>query len=311
MMQNQFITVNPGLVPYDESNFASWSLRKDGQSSTRRLQIEMRRQEDFIADMLGWSEYDAGDDTLTRYPPEYHPRFREHFAMEVHFVRETGPPSDSGPGGSLDYAECEVEVVYEATPGVRWLPNESKPAGVTDERWRYCKFQTQAGYSIQPLPTGILAYNEDDRVIPEHTGQVVQSRTRRVWWYQIPGIVQDSSGPALPGRLQQTIDETCAKMNSDTFLGCPPKTLICLDPEIDYHTMANGKLAADILYSFQQRGGLPDISGAVSTLRTDRPDFTRIIRSDGQYGRVYRTSDPTKVQSIYGSVPFSRLFKFD
>ena len=306
-----FLSPNPPSVAYVESNFFGMSFKPESQSVIGHYQIDGNKIFDWTKSMCGWTEYDFARKVISRFVPEDHPRANWLYCTNVDFVRELAEPTPLGPSGTLEYATVEMSAEWVSYPGVLLLDDSRNPGGFTSEEWRYTHVKTKANLDARPLPKAALAYNEPpNEIVSEPASQVQQSRTKWVKWLQIPIEVVNSI-PMLPGRLGQTIGETCGCMNSDVFLGMAKQTALLVDYDLEFRLMYNGQLAADLTYTILNRGET-DVSGnALKDVQTATADFTRILRATGLYGRVFRRSDATKTKSIYGVAEFSRLFKFD
>jgi hypothetical protein len=315
---DQFFTPVYG-IGYNESAWMAQSFEDATQVCSRRLQVIGRLVTDWLKEMLGWTVFvPIAGGALLRYPPATHPRFPWLNARSAQFVRELGPNEAKGPGGTLQYALEEWEIVYRADEDrlVRWWSDDRRPVGVAGEAWRYTARKFEQGVMVQPLPLGYLYFNKPNEngvnpVVPDGmTGQLVQSRTLWMTWYQIP-VTLGPAGPLLPGRLQQTIDETVGTMNGTLFEGQAPQTLLMLDPKYVLKFQSDGSPVVDLTYCFSKRGG-PDISAPfLNDQETDTSDYTRILRANGKYGRVYRKDDEVlKVKSVYAPKDFNRLFEF-
>jgi hypothetical protein len=309
-------------VGYNESAWQAQSIEDATQVCSRRLQVEGRFAQTFVKEMLGWTTFDAGGGTLQRHPPAAHPRFWWLYARSAQFVRELGPNDNTGPDHTLNFSLEEWEVTYRADEDrlVNWARDDQKPVGAGDEHWRYVSRQYTQSVTIQPLPLGYLYYNKpvikqdgtlDYVVVPDgQSGQLIPSRSRTLVWYQIP-ITLGPTGMQLPGRLQQTIDETLGCINGTAFEGVPAENLLLCDVSYKQRVQSDGSPVADLVYSLIQRGGTADVSApALYEVETDTGSFTRLLRANGKYGRVFRKDDPTRVRSIYELRDLNRLFQF-
>lgn len=305
-------------ISYEESVWQAQSIGESAHSASRRLQVAGDDVPKFIQELLGWTQVDFGGFKLERHPPDKHPRYPWLFARSAQFVRETGEHTVRGTGSTLIYDIEEWEFVYQADEDklVRWLADWQRPAGVdpANETFRYVSRKVEQSISVQTLPMGALAYNEPNdkgvrEAVPDGaTGQLVPSRSRWWTWYQIP-VTMGPLGIQLPGVLQENIDSCVGRMNSVEFEGVPPENLVLLDPKYVLKPMSNGEPAVDITFNAIERGG-PDVSAlALYEARTETGSFTRLLRADGKYGRVFRKDDPDRIRSIYEPADFNKLFK--
>lgn len=305
-------------VEYDESNFLQSSCRPEGQSYVRHVQLPGASDTLAQQAFLGWSEYDEvlGNPNLRRFEPERHPRYPWAVARSFEFVRELGEPGHNpGLGDSLEYASAEYAVTYEAgtedLAGVRFLADGERPPGVVGELWRYVR--RHVDYEAHNVPVGrneleFVATNGGGGhdVVPNPGVVLQREATLRYWFYQVP-VEFDGQTPVLPGALEGNINRCVEHTNStgfDTVYGAD--TLLCLEPKRVLRVMSNGELAMDLLYTFAKRGSGV---GVAADAPSSSPDFTRIMRADGQYWKVRRRSNPT--QGIYPRADLSYLFRFD
>jgi hypothetical protein len=294
------------------------NISADGQSAIRYLQCDGRDKVNLIKSILGYSVYEPPM-RLHRFPPEAHPERGNLFARSAEFVRELGPPTPNGPFESLQFEWVELAFTYEATPGIKWLKDEFRPANylVSDESWRYCHQVKEWAIEGRIIPKGILLFNKEapppyvpgiHLTVPE-PGVVMQpSHTIRVVMKQVP-VVYDIEGVArLPGKMEENWGLTVGRMNSLEFRGSPPQTLVCLAPSPELKTQPDGTDVFDITFTFAGRGET-DVSGIAKELDTASGDWTRLLNASGTYSRVYRSSDPVnRAVSIYRAADFKRLF---
>jgi hypothetical protein len=306
-------------VSYEESAFQSVSLRPEQHSVVRHVQVSGADEVNAGQAFLGWSEYDATAGTIHRYSPESHPRYLSCVARTWDFIQPTGEPRQDPLWDNCNvFGRVEYAVGYEHSLGVNYYPDSSRPEGVLHDAWRYVQRRQDFETSSLPVPRNLLYFFQGpdgvaDRKVPDPGTVMVFESTWYATWLQVP-LVQSEGRWFLPGSLPLNITATVLRMNSVEWDGWPPESLLCLAPKIEIVPMSNQQLAANITYPMLVRGGL-DVSGpAYDNVGTITPSWTRLIRGDGRYWRVYAANpaDATdKTRRLYAAADYQWLFRVD
>ncbi|MEY2872950.1 MAG: hypothetical protein RLZZ373_321 [Pseudomonadota bacterium] len=303
--------VNGVSIAWEESNYHGASIRPDAHSATRHAQINGGLFKEFAQAMCGWSVYDSTNHVFNRFLPEPHPTYDWMVVREVEFVRELAVPTDGGPLGSIKYDTIECAVNYEAVPGVQYLEDFVKPAGMTHEGWRYLMFDEQFALAARIIPRGQLVLTANPGpgtvILPEPGVAMEATSTWTIKFLQVPAVVNSSGVPTLPGSLEANINSVVGHVNNATFLGRPPRTLFCCAPKRELKMMSNGLLCFDLTFTLEVRGN-SDTTGIANGTGSELMAWDRMRFTDGLFYRVYR-KDQAQTVSIYREATFTDLFK--
>jgi hypothetical protein len=310
------LTKDTFTIGYDESSFQAVSVRPDGHSHVRHVQIDGGDELQAGQCFLGWSEFDATAVAIKRFPPEVHPRYPQTVARTWDFVQALGEPGmNVALDDSLEYGSVEYAVGYEHNGGVLYLPDSSRPEGVAHEAWRYCRRWQEFETSSQIIPKNRLKFYADSKPVPEPGTRQVFESTWYVRWEQVPLVLSSGGIWQLPGNLASNIRMCVMHTNRLAWDGFPPWTLLCVAPKLEIVPMPDGGMAANILYPMLVRGGF-DLSGSgFDNVSTITPDWRRLIRpSDLHYWRVYVDNPANaadKSSDLYDGIDYQWLFRVD
>lgn len=304
------------VVNYGESDFFSASMRPDGQSTTLHCQIAWNDYPNFEATVLGFCWYDGTN--IRRWLPLQNYLKPWQYARTVEYVRNLSEPTtDPLNGNHLAYdLNVEVAVGFEAPPGgMLILPDSRRPAGQTNELWRFVARRIEHEVTSQQLPRNALAYANGslhpNKPIPGVGAVVLATATL---YYEVVFPINQTSVtagylPQMSGNLEDHLNSGVGCINSAEFDNLyPPYTILALAPKRELVWQADGSLAWKMTYIFAQRG-TEDVSASDADSAT--PDWTRILNgstdSATSYSRVNRVGAPTKF--AYATYDLNKMFQ--
>lgn len=309
------ITKGPYTISFEESAFQSVSIRAEAQEMVRHVQVSGDDEVAAGQAFLGWSEFDAVNNKIVRYPPDFHPFYPKCAARTWDFIQALGEPrQDPDAANCLNFAGVEYSVGYQHPGDVLYLGESARPAAVQHEAWRYCARRQEFETSSITIPRNVLHFLKDDKEVPAPGVQMVFEATWYVTWMQVPMVRSDNRW-FLPGALPSNINATVMRTNSTEWDGWPPETLLVTAPKVEVVPMSNGDLAANITYPMLVRGGFDLTAAAYNATGTVTPTWKRLIKADGLYYKVYRVVDGppavNKTHSIYEEADYQWLFRVD
>jgi hypothetical protein len=261
----------------------------------------------FNIDMLGsngWIDDGSGGFKLDRLLPETHPAYDWMIATNTELLEA---PAATGPGGRAFQFFADFDEDQEIVAGVTFesvlydlADNATAWAGGEIVRYVERTFNfavdnlTQRGTQLQFVDNGGIVGTEPALVFPASQLHYV--------WKRVPCMLPNKQ---FPPKLYANIGATMGRVNSDTFDGLPPYSLLCGAPEIRQEVGPNGRREFEVRYPMSQR---PLISPATqpwnSKYRTKAADNVTI--APGFYDVQIANSGGERP---YKAVPFANLFK--
>lgn len=296
-------------VSWEELSRLEFSFGTDEAQASRYGIVAATSFRSFRRGMLGYSKIDA--DRIKRYLPERHPHFEGLYAQQIEFVEPMAVPDQLGDGASLSFNELAVRINYKTLP---YMPRHDE--AVMDSTWGRQEWQRyvvrREDFSVESiiLPKAALTWQGDTTSLPEPGAFVTPAGTAIWTWFQVPATLEDNNAWVLPSGLRTNWGTVIGKINSATFLGYPPKTLLCLAPSYVPVVQPDGTWAFNVNFQCAIRGR-QDVTGYDATpgVPSPEPNWDRLYRPGSTPGwyRVVRKDDITK--SIYETADFRKLFK--
>lgn len=276
-------------------------FRDDGSNVVRTYWIQWSKRSQSRKDLLGWPvvKQAGGQSFISRSVPHLYPEEvdtngnAQLYATACKQVEGWGIPAAVNGQVNMKsllnvaqylYAKMRVTyetLTYDVLDDADMVVNGYTVNGVPDEATlaRYVTLRTHPSAEYLTLPQGsfkiVLSANNlgpfalpaVGPAVPGAPGRIVPGYDVSLTWHRIP---RSCIGSRLwnPNLARPPIDMAIGCVNSVTFAGCPPGTLLCLPPDIRPIRSATLDRIADIEYRlkwFQVLGAdgtpLKDING--------------------------------------------------
>ncbi len=284
--------------------------------SRRRLFCLWKDRLAFRADLIGWSaiQFPSGPAKLRRGLPEVHPEIPKMYCVEANMIGGKGVPQyDSGKGHQAFYASTRPATqLGDGGDGYAWFDTKWSYVpyvvlGDTEiggnESLRFVEINVEPSIQSISLPGATFRFvtaivpAAHGRIIPEGLPLLLPQKAYRLRWHSVPS----TNNLMWPG-LETNIDMCLGKVNSATYLGKDPGTLLCEAPHIEKR---RGLLGTDVF--FIEHVLLYKGSGWNKVYRRDLttgPGFDEVETFNAATGASLG-------KSIYEEEDFTRLFSLN
>lgn len=251
----------------------------------------------FLEDLLGWAFRKNGGG-ISRVLPDPHPITANFWAYSAKVEgvgtagwQEGDYPTDK-PGKIIAWTCAKIHAEY------RPLPYAVKAdANVTSELQRFVSRGTQSASDYMTTSTGGMKFLQSKILLAQPPGRIIGNRTVTYTWHWVPAAPSDPF--VVPN--EATFDSLIGKVNSTTFDGKPPGTVLFLgyDPRLTLPLISDNTYYWEIeLQTLQRDYGLVAATG-------EHAGHNYLFdQANGRWDKVLSTTG----QTLYEAADLNNLF---